>query len=236
MPSSNLGSTQWIIRLKCKLHKQHKLEQDIYTQEFCPKQFNNKRKNTFFMSKSRVTHKSRNGEGDIHFKSITVSLLLRCHLFWETELSIPSYCHFTFATRERKNNCWKWHLRIQSELFRINIILKAQHLTQDVLFRKIYTWDTDMRWLLFSEYIDVEGKMASPPTSAVEFGWNRKWTRDGRLEGTQGGFSQTILSLGGALIPPSTSQPLFPLHFSTSPCPLPLLSQQTLVKHISNLS
>lgn len=53
----------------------------IYTQEFCPKQFNNKRKNTFFMSKSRVTHKSRNGEGDIHFKSITVSLLLRCHLF-----------------------------------------------------------------------------------------------------------------------------------------------------------
>lgn len=212
MPSSNLGSTQWIIRLKCKLHKQHKLEQDIYTQEFCPKQFNNKRKNTFFMSKSRVTHKSRNGEGDIHFKSITVSLLLRCHLFWETELSIPSYCHFTFATRERKNNCWKWHLRIQSELFRINIILKAQHLTQDVLFRKIYTWDTDMRWLFFSEYIDVEGKMASPPTSAVEFGWNRKWTRDGRHPGRV--FPDNPLPRRGS---PSS------VHFSTSPSP-PLLN------------
>lgn len=179
------------------------------TQHFYPKQFQWHRdfkKETFLWEKRKVTLKWLNGSGDnIYFQSITVFLLVSCHLFWMSRWTPHSFmfsfhsCHIIEPKKIIESDI----LRIQSELFRINIILKARHFALDILFRKIIP---DMGWLFVSENMDTEEKNTSPPTSAVEFGWKLNALE---MEDTQGRFSQQILPLGGALIIPSCYQLLF---------------------------
>lgn len=136
------------------------------------------------MRKRKVTLKWPNGNGDvIYFQSITVFLLLSCHLFWMSSWTLQSFMFLFHSCRiieQKKKIIESDILRIQSELFRINIISKAWHSALDILFRKIIP---AMRWLLFSENIDTEEKNTSPPTTAVEFGWNCKGAGDGRRPG-----------------------------------------------------